>query len=159
MTDRTETATVATTGDRGVHIERVVRAPRDRVWAAYTEPDLIARWWGRGNRLDVEKWELGRGGHWRFVEHHEGGAAGFEGRFREVTPGERIIWSFEWDGMPTHVSVETIEFVDLGDGRTKLVMDSMFMTPEDRDGMMQSGMEAGMNASFAALDALLARTI
>ncbi len=74
-----------------------------------------------------------------------------------MTPGERIIWSFEWDGMPTHVSVETIEFVDLGDGRTKLVMDSMFMTPEDRDGMMQSGMEAGMNASFAALDALLAQ--
>ncbi|MFC9516753.1 SRPBCC family protein [Nocardiaceae bacterium NPDC056970] len=159
MTGRTSAASVTTTGQRGVHIERVVAAPRDRVWAAYTEPDLLAQWWGRGNRLDIEKWELERGGHWRFVEHHEGGIAGFEGRFREVTPVERIVWSFEWDGMPTHVSVETIEFVDLGDGRTKLVTDTIFMTGEDRDGMMQSGMEAGMNASFAALDALLARTI
>jgi uncharacterized protein YndB with AHSA1/START domain len=159
MTGRTSAASVTTTGERGVHIERVVAAPRDRVWAAYTEPDLLAQWWGRGNRLDIEKWELERGGHWRFVEHHEGGIAGFEGRFREVTPVERIVWSFEWDGMPTHVSVETIEFVDLGDGRTKLVTDTIFMTGEDRDGMMQSGMEAGMNASFAALDALLARTI
>lgn len=159
MTGRTSAASVTTTGERGVHIERVVAAPRDRVWAAYTEPDQLAQWWGRGNRLDIEKWELERGGHWRFVEHHEGGIAGFEGRFREVTPVERIVWSFEWDGMPTHVSVETIEFVDLGDGRTKLVTDTIFMTGEDRDGMMQSGMEAGMNASFAALDALLARTI
>ncbi|MCA1004284.1 SRPBCC family protein [Rhodococcus hoagii] len=158
MTGRTSAASVTTTGERGVHIERVIAAPRDRVWAAYTEPDLLAQWWGRGNRLDIEKWELERGGHWRFVEHHEGGVAGFEGRFREVTPVERIVWSFEWDGMPTHVSVETIEFVDLGDGHTKLVTDTIFMTGEDRDGMMQSGMEAGMNASFAALDALLART-
>ncbi|MFM1723595.1 MULTISPECIES: SRPBCC family protein [Rhodococcus] len=157
MTDPAATATVTTTGDRGVHIERVVAAPRDRVWSAYTDPELLAQWWGRGNRLDIEKWELGRGGHWRFVEHHEGGVAGFEGRFREVTPEDRIVWSFEWDGMPTHVSVETIEFVDLGDGHTKLVMDSIFMTTEDRDGMLQSGMEAGMNASFAALDTLLAR--
>ncbi|PTR30323.1 uncharacterized protein YndB with AHSA1/START domain [Rhodococcus sp. OK519] len=158
MTSETSAATVTAPGDRGLHIERAVAAPLDRVWAAYTEPDLLAQWWGRGNPLDVEKWELERGGHWRFVEHHEGGTAGFEGRFREVTPMERIVWSFEWDGMPTHTSVETIEFVDLGDGRTKLVMDSIFMTAEDRDGMLESGMEAGMNASFAALDALLTRT-
>lgn len=158
MTDRTTAATVILAGERGLHIERVVNAPRDRVWAAYTEPELIAQWWGRGNPLDVETWELERGGHWRFVEHHEGGTAGFEGRFRDVTPQDRITWSFEWDGMPTHASVETIEFVDLGDNGTRIVMDSLFMTPEDRDGMVQSGMEEGMNASFSALDALLART-
>ncbi|RVW10521.1 polyketide cyclase [Prescottella agglutinans] len=158
MTDRTTAATVILAGERGLHIERVVNAPRDRVWAAYTEPELIAQWWGRGNPLDVETWELERGGHWRFVEHHEGGTAGFEGRFRDVTPQDRITWSFEWDGMPTHTCVETIEFVDLGDNGTRVVMDSLFMTPEDRDGMVQSGMEEGMNASFSALDALLART-
>ncbi len=110
------------------------------------------------NPLDVEKWELERGGHWRFVEHHDGGVDGFEGRFRDVTPLDRITWSFEWDGMPAHVCIETMEFIDLGDGRTKVVTDSIFMTAEDRDAMAQSGMAEGMNASFAALDALLART-
>ncbi|MGF7121193.1 SRPBCC family protein [Rhodococcus sp. AG1013] len=158
MTSQTSATTVTTPGDRGLHIERTLNAPRDRVWAAYTEPELLAQWWGRGNRLDIEKWELERGGHWRFVEHHEGGSSGFEGRFREVTPKDRIVWSFEWDGMPTHVSVETIDFVDLGDGRTKLVLDSIFLTAEDRDGMIESGMEQGLNESFAALDAMLART-
>lgn len=158
MTSQTSATTVTTPGDRGLHIERTLNAPPDRVWAAYTEPELLAQWWGRGNRLDIEKWELERGGHWRFVEHHEGGSSGFEGRFREVTPKDRIVWSFEWDGMPTHVSVETIDFVDLGDGRTKLVLDSIFLTAEDRDGMIESGMEQGLNESFAALDAMLART-
>ncbi|MGO4204021.1 SRPBCC family protein [Rhodococcus sp. TAF43] len=158
MTSQTSATTVTSPGDRGLHIERTLNAPRDRVWAAYTEPELLAQWWGRGNRLDIEKWELERGGHWRFVEHHEGGSSGFEGRFREVTPKDRIVWSFEWDGMPTHVSVETIDFVDLGDGRTKLVLDSIFLTAEDRDGMIESGMEQGLNESFAALDAMLART-
>ncbi|MGW0041245.1 SRPBCC family protein [Rhodococcus sp. NPDC003348] len=154
----THHAAVTTSGDRDCRVERVFDAPRARVWAAYTEPDLIAQWWGRGNPLDVEKWELEVGGHWRFVEHHEGGSDGFEGRFREVVPQERLVYSFEWDGMPTHASIDAVDFVDLGDGRTKIVVESLFLTAEDRDGMLGSGMEEGMNASYAALDALLART-
>ncbi|GAA4487816.1 SRPBCC family protein [Rhodococcus olei] len=151
----THSAVVTTSGDRDCHVERVFDAPRARVWAAYTEPDLIARWWGRGNPLDVEKWDLEVGGHWRFVEHHDGGSDGFEGRFREVVPRERLVYSFEWDGMPTHASIDAVDFVDLGDGRTKVVVESLFLTGEDRDGMLRSGMEDGMNASYAALDALL----
>ncbi|MDH6283094.1 SRPBCC domain-containing protein [Prescottella agglutinans] len=158
MTDRTPAATVTTPGERGLHIERTLNAPRDRVWAAYNEPESIAQWWGRGNKVDIETWEPEPGGHWRFVEHHDGRADGFEGRFREISPENRVVRSFEWDGMPAHVCIETMELVDLGDGRTKVVIDSLFMTAEDRDGMVQSGMEEGMNASFAALDALLART-
>jgi uncharacterized protein YndB with AHSA1/START domain len=59
--------------------------------------------------------------------------------------------------MPGHVCIETVTFEDLGDGRTKVVTTSLFHTTEDRDGMLQSGMEQGLNESYAALDRLLAR--
>ena len=96
-----------------------------------------------------------RGGHWRFIEHTDHGDFGFEGRYREVTPMDRIVRSFEWDGMPAHVAIEQCEFVDLGDGRTKVVGTLLFHTAAERDGMLKSGMEAGMNQSHAALDNLL----
>jgi uncharacterized protein YndB with AHSA1/START domain len=151
-------ATVTLPADREIRVERIFNAPRERVWRAFTEADQLAQWWGRGNKLVVEKYEPQRGGHWRFVEHAPDGTAhGFEGRFREVTPPERLSYTFEWDGMPGHVIVETCTFIDLGDGRTKLVNVSLFHTNEDRDGMVQSGMEGGMNESYAALDRLLAK--
>jgi uncharacterized protein YndB with AHSA1/START domain len=149
-------ATVTTPTDREIRIERVFDAPRDRVWRAFTDPKLIAQWWGRGNKLVIEKFEVERGGHWRFVEHGPEGKHGFEGRYREVTPQDRIVQTFEWDGMPAYVIVETIEFTDLGDGRTKVLNVSLFHTTEERDGMLQSGMEEGLNQSYAALDRLLA---
>lgn len=142
--------------DREIRIERIFNASRDRVWRAYTDPRQIAQWWGRGNTLVIERFELERGGHWRFVEHGPDGVHGFEGRFREVTPEERLVQTFEWDGMPGHVTVETAVFEDLGD-RTRVVTTSLFHTTEERDGMVQSGMEGGLNESYAALDELLAR--
>jgi uncharacterized protein YndB with AHSA1/START domain len=153
--DRGVKATVTTPTDREIHIERVFNAPRERVWKAMTDPKLVAQWWGRGNKLVIEKMEVERGGHWRFVEHSAEGVHGFEGRYREVTPPERVVQTFEWDGMPGHVIVETIVLEDLGDGRTRIVNTSLFHTPEERDGMLQSGMEEGLNQSYAALDAVL----
>jgi len=149
-------ATITTPTDREIRIERIFNASRDRVWKALTEPKLVAQWWGRGNKLVIERMEVERGGHWRFVEHSPNGVHGFEGRYREVTPQERIEQTFEWDGMPGHVAVETVTLEDLGDGRTRLVTTSLFHTTEDRDGMKQSGMEDGVNQSYAALDRLLA---
>jgi len=153
----TENAIVTTAADRDIHIERIFNASRDRVWAASTEPDLLEQWWGRGNPLEVVKWEFEKGGHWRFVERWDDGEMGFEGRFREITPKDSYSYTFEFDGMPGHVCIETVQFVDLGDGRTKLIVDDLFHTGEERDGMLASGMETGMNESYAALDALLAR--
>jgi uncharacterized protein YndB with AHSA1/START domain len=148
-------ATVTLPADREIRIERIFDAPRSKVWKALTDPNLVAQWWGRGNTLVIEKFEPVRGGHWRFVEHANGQQHGFEGRYREVTPEERIVQTFEWDGMPGHTSVETLTLEDLGDGRTRLVNVSLFHTTEDRDGMAQSGMEGGVNESYAALDRLL----
>jgi uncharacterized protein YndB with AHSA1/START domain len=153
----TQSSKVTTPSDREIHIERIFDASRDRVWRAFTEPDLLAQWWGRGNKLVIERFELKPGGHWRFVEHGPDGAHGFEGRFREVTPKERLVWTFEWDGMPGYPSVDAVIFEDLGDGRTKVISKALFFTTEERDGMLKSGMEQGLNQSYAALDALLAK--
>jgi uncharacterized protein YndB with AHSA1/START domain len=150
-------AIITTPTERSIHIERIFNAPRERVWRALTDRELIAQWWGRGNKLVIERFEPVRGGHWRFVEHSPEGQHGFEGRYREVTPIERIVQTFEWDGMPGHVAVETMELHDLGDGRTKLVNVSLFHTSEERDGMLHSGMEGGLNQSYRALDEVLAR--
>ena len=143
-------------GERGLRVERVFDAKLERVWRAYTEPQLLAQWWGRGNKVDVVRFEFERGGHWRLEEHSEGQTHGFEGRFGDIVPQKSIRQTFEWDGMPTHVSVDTAEFIDLGDGRTLLRGHTLFLTPEDRDGMVSSGMEEGMKQSYAALDRLLA---
>jgi uncharacterized protein YndB with AHSA1/START domain len=155
-TEASGASTLTTPSDREIHVERIFNAPRERVWRAITDPVLVAQWWGRGNKLDVERMEVERGGHWRYVEHADGQTHGFEGRYREVTPPERIVCTFEWDGMPGHTILETMTLEDLGDGRTKLVNTSLFFTTEERDGMLHSGMEQGMNQSYAALDRLLA---
>lgn len=143
-------------GERELRIERVFDASLDRVWRAYSEPQLVAQWWGRGNHVDMVKYEFERGGHWRIEEHSEGRTHGFEGRFGDIEPKKRIRQTFEWDGMPTHVSVDTAEFVDLGDGRTLIRGHTIFLTGEDRDGMVNAGMEAGLSQSYEALDRLLA---
>ena len=149
-------AKVTLQGEREILIEREFNAPRDLVWRAFTEPELVAQWWGRGNTLVVEKFEPQRGGHWRFVEHSEHGAHGFEGRYREVTPKERIIQTFEWDGMPAHPCVEFLTMEDTADGRTRILIRDLFMEGAERDGMVNSGMEGGMNESYERLDELLA---
>ncbi len=145
-------------GDREIHVERVFDAPRERVFAAYIDPELIPRWWGpRGTTTIVDEMDASAGGKWRFVMHDpDGSETGFRGVFREVTPHERIVQTFEWEGMPGHVSVDTAVFEDLGDGRTKVVTDSIFHFAEERHGMIESGMERGMNETFDRLDELLA---
>jgi len=74
------------------------------------------------------------GGSWRFVSRDSSGdETGFRGTYREVTPPERIVQTFEWEGMPGYVSVETATFEDLGE-RTKVVTTTLFHTPEGATG-------------------------
>jgi uncharacterized protein YndB with AHSA1/START domain len=151
-------ATVTTPTDREIHIERIFDAPRDRVFAVYTDPELIPEWWGpRGTTTVVDQMDVRAGGSWRFVaQESDGSQTAFRGTYREVTPPERIVQTFEWEGMPGHVSVDTAVFEDLGD-RTKVTTTSIFHTTEERDGMLGAGMEKGMNETFQRLDELLAR--
>jgi|1186.fasta_scaffold221148_1 uncharacterized protein YndB with AHSA1/START domain len=153
------TATVTTPGDREIHVERVFDAPRERVFAAYTDPRLVPEWWGPyGTTTIVDRMDVRPGGDWRFVSRNaDGTETAFRGTYREVTPPERIAQTFEWEGLPGHISVETATFEDLGD-RTRVITTSVFDTAEDRDGMLASGMEKGMNETYARLDELLARS-
>jgi uncharacterized protein YndB with AHSA1/START domain len=154
----TRLATVTTPGDRDIHIEREFDAPRDRVFALFTDPELVSQWWGpRGTRAEVVEMDARTGGDWRFICHNsDGSSTGFRGTFREITPPERVVQTFEWDGMPGYVSVDSAEFFELPDGRTKMVVTSLFHTTEERDGMLGAGMEGGMNETYQRLDELLA---
>jgi uncharacterized protein YndB with AHSA1/START domain len=153
-----EKAVVTTPTDREIHVERVFDAPRDRVFAAFTDPELVPQWWGsRQAPAIVDEMDVRPGGRWRFVMRNpDGSETGFRGVYREVARPERLVQTFEWEGMPGHVCVETTTFEDLGDGTTKIVSDTIFHTQEERDGMIESGMEGGMNESFERLDELLA---
>jgi uncharacterized protein YndB with AHSA1/START domain len=151
-------ATITTPTDREIYIQRIFDAPRERVFAVYTDPELIPEWWGpRGTRAIVDQMDVRAGGSWRFVERHDdGGETAFRGTYREVTAPERLVQTFEWEGMPGHVCVETVVFEDLGD-QTKVITTSLFHTTEERDGMLNSGMESGLNETYARLDELLAK--
>ncbi|CAA9508300.1 MAG: Ligand-binding SRPBCC domain protein family [uncultured Solirubrobacterales bacterium] len=158
MTNQQQSTTVLTTpSDREIVSERVFDAPRDRVWEAYTDPELIPQWWGpRHAAVSVDVMDVRRGGAWRFVHRDsEGNEVGFRGTYREVTPPERIVQTFEWEGMPGHVIVETLTLEDLG-GRTKVTGVSLFHTTEERDGMLASGMESGLTETHDRLAELLA---
>jgi uncharacterized protein YndB with AHSA1/START domain len=154
----TRTATVTTPADREIHIERIFDAPRDRVFAVYTDPALIPEWWGpRGTTTIVDRMDVRTGGDWRFLSRDaDGNETGFRGTYREVSAPDRIVQTFEWEGMPGYVSLETATFEDLGE-RTKVTTTSLFHTTEERDGMLGSGMEGGMNETYQRLDELLER--
>jgi uncharacterized protein YndB with AHSA1/START domain len=161
MTNQTKaagTTVVRTPSDREIVSERVFEAPRERVYAAYTDPQQIPAWWGpRRMTTTVEEMDVRPGGAWRFLlRDPDGEEVGFRGVYREVSAPDRIVQTFEWEGMPGHVIVETASFEDLG-GSTKVTTTSLFHTTEERDGMLASGMETGLTETHDRLAELLAR--
>lgn len=148
--------TVTTPAEREIRTERVFDMSRERVFAAHVDPELIPQWWGpRGTTTVVEELDARRGGRWCFAMESPEGRILFRGYFREVSAPERIVQTFEWDGMPGHVSVETATFEDLGDGRTRVTGVSVFHTTEERDGMLESGMEGGASETYDRLEEIL----
>ena len=149
---------VAAEGEREIVTERIFDAPRERVFQAFTDPELIPQWWGRReDTTTVDKLDVREGGDWRFVTDGPDGRTAFRGTDRVIDPPERVEQTFEWEGMPGHIVVETATFEDLGDGRTRISTRSRFDTTEERDGMLASGMEIGMGESYERLDELLAK--
>lgn len=138
--------------DREILMTRVFDFPRRLVWEAHTTTEHIRQWWGpRRTRLAICEMDFRPGGAWRFVDRRDDGKEyGFRGVYREISPPERIVWTFEFDGAPGHVSVETLTLVET-DGKTTLTVRSVFDTAEERDAMLQSGMEAGARETWERL--------
>lgn len=151
------TMTVTLPSDTEVRITREFAAPRELVFKAMTDPALVARWWGpRRYETIVDRMEVRPGGAWRMRNVGADGAEhAFRGEFREVVPPERIVRTFEYEPLPGHVSVETATLTER-DGRTLLTIVDRFSSKEDRDGMIQSGMESGAAESYERLDEVLA---
>ena len=146
-------------GKQELFIEREFDAPRDLVFKAFIDPENYAQWIGpRGLTTTFETFEPRNGGSWRYIQKDaNGNEFAFHGVNHEVLSPERIIGTFEFEGLPEkgHVLLETSRFEELPGNRTKLTSQSVFMSVADRDGMLQSGMEEGVNDSYDRLDELL----
>ena len=158
MTAKT-TSVLAEPGKQEILITREFDAPRELVFKAVTDPELIPQWWGPRNlSTEVDKMDVRPGGQWRFLNRDaRGNAYAFHGVYHEVLVPERIIDTFEFEGLPEtgHVTLETMKLEELPGGRTRLTVQSVFQSVADRDGMLQSGMEEGLNESYDRLAELL----
>lgn len=134
----------------------VLDAPRDLVFRAYTDPKLFARWWGpRGYENKIEKFDIRQGGEWRVVQKNPDGAEfAFRGVTHDVTAPERICQTFEFEGVPGHVALQTATFEPVGN-KTRVVAQIVFQSVMDRDGMVASGMKRGADESMERLSELL----
>jgi uncharacterized protein YndB with AHSA1/START domain len=158
MTPNSTASALSLPSDTEITMSRVFNAPRELVFRAYTDPDLITRWWGpRESSTTVDQMDVREGGTWRFLNRGSDGIDyAFNGVYREVVPPERIVNTFEFEPLPGHISVETVVFEELPDGRTRANMHVQFDNVEDRDGMISSGMETGWTESMERLTELLA---
>lgn len=161
-TRKNRTTISATPGKQELFITREFDVPRELVFRAFTDAKLYVQWLGpRDVAMTLETFEPKSGGRWRYIHKtKEGNEYGFHGVFHEVTRPERMIQTFEFEGLPEagHAALETMKLEALPNGRTRLISQSVFQSVADRDGMIQSGMEGGVNDSYDRLDELLEKT-
>jgi uncharacterized protein YndB with AHSA1/START domain len=143
-------------GKQEILITRMFDAPRELVFKAFTDPELIKEWWGpRELSTTIDKFEPRKGGEWRFIQRDAAGNEyGFHGVHHDVVAPERIVTTFEFEGVPGHVLLQTAAFESIGQ-KTKLVTQSIYQSVADRDGMVASGMKRGSDDSMDRLSELL----
>ena len=153
----TKTSVIAEPGTYEVLMTRVFDAPRDLVFKAFTDPRHIPQWWGPKNLTTVvDKMDVKAGGLWRFVQRdQQGNEFAFHGVYHEIMSPERIVNTFEYEGTPGHVALETARFEALPDGKTRYTASSVFQSVADRDDMVRSGMESGARESMERFADLL----
>ena len=154
------TATTTVTAEPGtpfIEITRDFAAPVELLFRAHTDPDLLVQWLGpRRYTMLIDRYDSRDGGVYRYVHR---GADGVEHGFRGVFHGTPsiggIVQTFEYEGWPGHIALEALTFEPI-DGGTRLHIRAVHQSVEDRDGMIQSGMEDGVNEGYEQLDALVA---
>lgn len=136
-------------------------APPELVFRAWTEPELLVQWLGpRRYRMRIDRWEVRDGGAWRYVHTADNGDEyGFHGVFHGAPSLDGMVQTFEFEGAPGHISLDSLWFEDLGGGRTRVRTHSVFQSLEARDAMYQSGMAGGVDEGYERLEELLARLL
>jgi uncharacterized protein YndB with AHSA1/START domain len=159
MASKNRTQITAEPGKQEIFITREFDAPRELVFKAHTDPELYVRWLGpRELEMILERFEPRAGGSYRYIHKDQAGNEyAFHGVNHEVLAPERLISTFEFEGLPEkgHVILGTVRFEALPGDRTRLTSQSVFQSVADRDGMVQSGMERGVNDGYDRLDEVL----
>jgi uncharacterized protein YndB with AHSA1/START domain len=139
-----------------IRMTRDFKATPEQLFRAHTDPVLFAQWIGpRSLDTRIEHWDARTGGSWGFVSSRDGAKFAFRGCFHEVRT-DRIVQTFTFDGEPDGVALETLWFEAIGDGRTRLRVQSLLDSFERRDGWLSGGMDTGVNEGYAKLDGMLA---
>jgi len=158
----TSTTEVAIEADPKLPIIRITRdfdATPAQLMRAHLDPNLFARWVGPdGMDTTIDVWDARDGGSWRYVAERDGQQFGFRGCFHRIGE-DAIVQTFTWEGQPDEVSLETLRFEDLGNGRSRLHAQSLVDSFESRDAWLRSGMETGVEQGYAKLDAVLAEEV
>jgi uncharacterized protein YndB with AHSA1/START domain len=143
-----------------IDIEREFDAPRDLILRAHTDPDLLVQWLGpRKYEMTVDRWEVRDGGAWRYVNRDgEGNEFAFRGVFHGAPTPDGLVQTFEYEGAPGHVSLESLTLEER-EGRTLVRIHSVHQSVKARDAMVESGMEGGVQEGYERLDELVARLI
>jgi uncharacterized protein YndB with AHSA1/START domain len=156
-TTMSKTQITAEPGIPQIIVEREFDAPRDLVFRAYTDPDLVVQWLGpRDLKMRIEEYDVRDGGKWRYVSiDADGNEYGFHGVFHGTPSPDGTVQTFEFEGMPGHVAMDTLTLVER-DGRTLARTVASFQSVQDRDGMIESGAERGVREGHERLTELLA---
>lgn len=160
MSSKNKTAITIEPGKQELFITREFDAPRELVYKAHIDPDLYVQWLGpRGYEMVLETFEPYSGGKYRYIhKDKDGNEFGFHGVFHEMAE-DLMIQTFEFEGLPErgHVILDTMRLEELPGNRTRVTIQSVYQSVADRDGMVESGMERGVNEGYERLDELLAR--
>ncbi|HEX5825857.1 MAG TPA: SRPBCC family protein [Candidatus Limnocylindrales bacterium] len=143
-----------------IDISREFEAPRDLVFRAHTDPELLVQWLGGSKyQMIIDRYDVRDGGSWRYVHRDgDGNDYGFHGVFHGTPSPDGMVQTFEFEGAPGYVSLDAITLEEEG-GRTRVRIHSVHQTVEGRDAMVASGMEAGLDAGYQRLDELIARLV
>jgi uncharacterized protein YndB with AHSA1/START domain len=148
----------APAGKQEIRISCVFDAPCDLVWKTYLDPALIPEWWGPSYlTTTVDKLDAHPGGQWRFVQKDaQGNIHAFHGFYHALNSPSEMVFTFEYEGTPGHVLLETVQLIAEG-GKTRMADLAVFQSVEDRDGMLQEGMEDGSKETMERFAKLLER--
>ena len=150
-----KTTITAPAGVPFVDMEREFDAPAALVHRAYLEPELVTQWLGpRKYEMVLDKWDARAGGEYRYVHRNDEGEFGFHGVFHSMDI-DNMVQTFEYEGVPGHVSLDQLVIEDLPGGRSRIKSHSVFQSVADRDGMVQAGMGDGVEEGYDRLDELL----